>query len=399
MKKRYNITLDNQKKIMLVLIFMSLSIGLWSNFRQIWLLDNGFDINKISWIISLGMFGSCFLAIIISLFSTKLRIKEVLTLTFSISIISMIALMFSYNHDNIPLIETFILLTIITENLFWIGIYPLFTTVKKSDKVYERKNIFQNMFKDFGILIGGLVIGKTIGNIVLNSNFCLLLSIVFSLIALYFLLIIRYEEDKENKLETKDFVTAFKLIIKNKILVLFFIYSFVVNIGWDIIVGLQLLLFTNGFHISESTSSYIILGLGMAATVVAIIFAKKVEFKNNFIVCFIKYGTRALFCILAFFIHSNWFLILAFAIVIITSRFGSNYTDGVYLNMADDDLQLMISNIKFFMVCLGETVGIFLSGYLFNYGMGVTFLASGIFYLITLVICYILFRTYTKLKK
>lgn len=397
--KSRNVTLNNQKKILFVLIFMSLSIGLWYNFRQIWLTDIGLTVSEISKLISLGMFGSCFLAIIISLFSTKIRIKEVLTVTFSISIISMLGLLLSYNNINKPLIETFVLITIVTENLFWIGIYPLFTTVKKSGQIYEKKNIYQNLFKDIGILTGGLIIGKTIGKIVLNANFCLLISIISSLISLYFLLIIRYEKDVENEIETKDFISGFKKIFKNKILILFFVYSFFVNVAWDIIVGLQLLLFVEGFNITESFSSYIILTLGMVATILAILSAKKFKFKHNFTVCFIKYGVRTILCVLTFITKSEIMAIITFSAVIITSRFGSNNTDGAYLNMADDDLQLMVSNIKFFCVCLGETAGIFLAGYLFKHGISTLFLASGIFYFITTIICYILSKSYEKTKE
>lgn len=397
--KKRKITINNNKKIFLVLIFMSLSIGLWSNFKQIWLLENYFSVDTISFLLSLGMFGSCFLAIIISLFSTKVRIKEVLTLTFSISIISMLGLLFSYKSGNIPLIETFILLTIITENLYWIGIYPLFTTVEKTDKIYERKTILQNLFKDFGILLGGLVIGKTLGSFILDANFCLLLSIIFSMISLYFLLLIRYEYDMQNDLKTKDFITAFKEIFKNKIFIFYFLYCFFVNIAWDIVVGLQLILFTEGFKISESNSSYIILVFGMVATAVAIYTNKRVKFKNTFNAFLFRLMTKIVFYIPVIITGNIIFAVVAFAVTIFTSRAASSYTDGTFLNLADDDLQLMISNFRFFMICLGETVGIYLAGYLFNYGIKYIFLVSAIFYITSLIIAYILSFLYKKHKK
>lgn len=37
-----------ENQILLMLAFMSLSIGLWENFRQLWLEDNGFSAMQIS---------------------------------------------------------------------------------------------------------------------------------------------------------------------------------------------------------------------------------------------------------------------------------------------------------------------------------------------------------------
>jgi hypothetical protein len=38
MKKIWN---KNENKILIVLLFFSISIGLWNNFRQLWMQDNG----------------------------------------------------------------------------------------------------------------------------------------------------------------------------------------------------------------------------------------------------------------------------------------------------------------------------------------------------------------------
>lgn len=394
MIKHRKITIDNQKKIMLVLIFMSFAIGLWSNFRQLWLQDSGLSVSNVSTLISMGMFGSCFLTIIVSLFSTKVRIKEVLVLSTAISIISMVGLLFTYKTNNIALMKTFVMLTIITEYLFWIGIYPLFTTVKKTEELYEKKTIIQNFCIDISILIGGLLIGKRVGNTILNNNFCLLMSIIFSLIGLFFLLSIRYKKDQYNKIKTKEFSEALKIIIKQKIIVIYLLYSFLVNMAWDIIVGLQLILFTNGFNLPESITSTIILVLGLIATLVATLFVKKLKFKSNFIAALIKYLPRIILYFLVFVTKNVVIAIIAFGITIITSRMCSNNTDGAYINILDNNLQFIFSSINMFMITLGETIGIFLAGFLFEYGIHIMFFASMVIYIIILIISYILSKLY-----
>lgn len=47
---------EDQSKILIMLAFFSISIGLWGNFRQLWLQDNNFFITDISNIISIGTF-------------------------------------------------------------------------------------------------------------------------------------------------------------------------------------------------------------------------------------------------------------------------------------------------------------------------------------------------------
>lgn len=47
-----------ENQILIMLAFFSISIGIWGNFRQLWLQDNGFNISQISIILSLGTFVS-----------------------------------------------------------------------------------------------------------------------------------------------------------------------------------------------------------------------------------------------------------------------------------------------------------------------------------------------------
>lgn len=46
--------IKSQNQILIMLAFFSISIGLWENFRQLWLEDNNFSATDISNIISIG---------------------------------------------------------------------------------------------------------------------------------------------------------------------------------------------------------------------------------------------------------------------------------------------------------------------------------------------------------
>ena len=43
-----------ENKILIILLLFSISIGLWNNFRQLWMQDNGINATEISQIISFG---------------------------------------------------------------------------------------------------------------------------------------------------------------------------------------------------------------------------------------------------------------------------------------------------------------------------------------------------------
>lgn len=53
MKEKIN-KLTNENKILIMLAFYSISIGLWGNFRQLWLESNSFSTSQISQILSMG---------------------------------------------------------------------------------------------------------------------------------------------------------------------------------------------------------------------------------------------------------------------------------------------------------------------------------------------------------
>ena len=48
--------IKNENQILIMLAFFSISVGLWGNFRQLWLQDNNFAVTNISNILSIGTF-------------------------------------------------------------------------------------------------------------------------------------------------------------------------------------------------------------------------------------------------------------------------------------------------------------------------------------------------------
>lgn len=132
--------LKEENKILVMLAFFSISIGLWTNFKQLWLQDNNLEVEKISQILSVsGLF--CVIALI--LFAKKVSLKniqKVITIALLAKAIILIILATLNHTQNKNSIEILIILDSILENLIVISIYPLIVTVKKENKLYSKRN-------------------------------------------------------------------------------------------------------------------------------------------------------------------------------------------------------------------------------------------------------------------
>lgn len=71
MKKIWNKT---ENKILIILLLFSVSIGLWNNFRQLWMQDNGLSSTEISRILS---YGTLFCVLGILVFSKYIKLEKI----------------------------------------------------------------------------------------------------------------------------------------------------------------------------------------------------------------------------------------------------------------------------------------------------------------------------------
>ena len=66
--------LKEENKILVMLAFYSISLGIWKNFQQLWLQDNNMDISSISKILSAS---GLFCAIALLIFSNKITLNKI----------------------------------------------------------------------------------------------------------------------------------------------------------------------------------------------------------------------------------------------------------------------------------------------------------------------------------
>lgn len=375
-----------ENKILIILLLFSISIGLWNNFRQLWMQDNGRNATEISQIIS---FGTLFCVVGILIFSKYIKldkIKSFITIALLIKVINLVILFFINNTNLSPFINLSVILDIIIERLIIISIYPLIVTIKKSNTLYSKRKLVEYTGRDLGVLIGGFVIGKTILGILFNYNLCLLISIIFSIISLLILVNVNIEN-----VETKNSKeNIFRYIFTNRFRTIYIIYYLIGQIAYSTALGLKMLTLTNYLNFSDSVATKYFFIIGILADIIGIVALKFLTPKNDYITITIKFGIRFLGYTLAFLSNNVIVVICAMSWSLLISTAYENVTDAPYINSIELDKQLVYTNLRYMVGSLGEAIGTFLCGIMYAIGLRYMFGLSAFFMLLQLTLAYVL---------
>lgn len=383
----------NENKILLMLAFFSISIGLWNNFRQLWLEDNSFSVSNISNIISLGTLISVIAIAFIGKYVKLNKLKNTLVVVLVLKFINMLFL-YIFNKSNLlSVINILIIIDIVTEYITITSVYPLITILNKSGTLYSKRRLTEYLFRDIGILFGGGFIGKTISGILIDYNVCLIISNIFLLISIFVITTIKLDT-KDEKNENKN--SCFKIILKSKIIYLYLIYVLIGTIAMSTALGLKMLVLTNYFGYSDNVATNYLLIIGLLADIFGIVALKYLTPKNDYLTITIKFGIRFIGYILAFISNNLIITIIAISWSIFISTSYENICDGVYINRLDNKYQLSFSNICHIVRFLGESIGVFLCGMMYEIGLRYMFGLSAIFMIFQLGIAYYLINLRKK---
>lgn len=372
-----------ENKILLMLAFFSIGVGLWGNFRQLWLQENNLTVSNISHILSLA---SLISAICIYISSRKLelsKLKSFINIMLILKIISML-IMFGINSYNLKfLLKLLIIFDVVSEKFIILSIYPLILTIKKDDKLYSKRKLVEYLFRDIGILIGGIFIGKTIFSLNINYNACLLISLLFLIVSM---IVCCHIKIKVKLTKTK----SLKKLFEDKIIILYLLDYIFSNIAIYSALGLKMLMLTNQLNFSASLATNCLLIIGLLADIFGIIALKYFTPKNDYITLTIKFGIRGILYLLAFIINKPSIILLAMFWSIFISTAYENKTDGVYINSVANEYQLFFTDMRYMVGIASESLGLFLAGITYKYGINIMLGLSAIFVLIQLIIAYIL---------
>lgn len=375
--------IKDENKILVMLAFFSVSIGLWENFRQLWLQSNNFNINQISTTLSIA---SLLSAICIFISSIKIQLKDIkkfISITILIKSIVML-LLFLNNNGNIQIIKGLIILDIVLEKFIILSIYPLIVCVKKSNTLYSKRKLIEYLCKDIGIFIGGITIGKTIMQLMINYNVLLFLSLIFTIISGLMLININVKNKNEKS------KISFKYIIKDKITIIYLIDYFIASIAMSVGLGLKMLMLTNQLGFSDVSATNYLLIIGLTADLVGIIALKFLTPKNDYLTITLKFVIRFIFYVLVFFINNYIMIIIAITWSILISTAYENKTDAPYINRIQNEYQIFFSNIRYMIWMIGNAIGLYFAGIAYQYGMNYMFGLSAIFMIFQIGLAYYL---------
>ena len=358
--------IKDENKILLMLAFYSISIGLWTNFKQLWLQDNFLDVARISQILSISGF---FCVIALLLFTTKIslkNIKKVITIAIFLKVVNLIILAILNHTGHKTIIEISIILDTILENLIIMNIYPLIVTIKKDNKLYSKRKLVEYLFKDIGILVGGIFIGKTIVGLTINYNICLVVSVLFLVLAYIMMLNIKTKVKEE---KTTNIKQSLKYMLKDKITKKYFESILISEMAMNTGLGLKMLMLTNLFGFSDGNATNYLLIIGLVADCIGILALKYFTPKNDYATLTIKFGIRFLLYLIAFLSNHLMVCFIAMSWSILISTAYENVTDAPYINRIPNEYQIIFTNYRYMAKMIGSSLGLYFAGIMYWLGI------------------------------
>lgn len=377
--------IKNENQMLIMLALFSISVGLWGNFRQLWLQDNNFAVTNISNILSIGTLISVIIISLIGKYVKLDKLKNTLVIVLLVKFLNMFWLYFLNGTNSVELIRLSIIIDIVTEYIIITSIYPLITTIIKSGTIYSKRRLTEYLFRDVGILFGGVFIGKSIAGLIINYNTCLFLANIFLMFSLFILLNIKVNNSTDSN-EYKEISS--KYILKDKLLILYLIYTLIGTIAMSTALGLKMLTLTNYFNFSDNVATNYLLVVGLLADIFGIIALKYLTPKNDYLTITIKFGIRFLGYVIAFMSNNLLITLIAITWSIFISTAYENICDAVYINRLENKYQLSFSNICHIIRFLGEAIGVFLCGLMYKKGLRYMFGLSALFMIFQISLAY-----------
>ena len=379
-----------ERQILVMLALFSTSAGLWENFRQLWLQGNGFLATDVSVVTSIGLFASVIGVLLVG-YKLKMRhLKSFMTLILSIKFVSLIIL-FNLNATSMTVtMGTCTVIDIITSYLIVASVYPLITTVIKSNTIYSKRKLVEYWFRDIGVLIGGLVFGQTLFGITIDCNASLVISLVFLAGAIVMMSTLRVEHLVVRDPTPHQRDSIVKYILHNRIQTCYMIYAFLAAASFATALGLKMLILTNYLSFSTSTATNYLIIVGLLSDVVGVLALKYFTPKNDYLTLTLKFGVRLAAYVLAILADDPFLSMVAITWSILISTAYEDVTDGYYINTVDNRHQFSYSTIKHVMSFLGEAIGTLLCGAMYGFGVDFMLGASAIIMGVQLSIAYYL---------
>ena len=197
---------------------------------------------------------------------------------------------------------------------------------------------------------------------------------------------------KINKIEEKTVNknSMIKDILKSKIVSLYLLDMFIGTIAMSTALGLKMLTLTDYFAFSDNIATNYLLIVGLLADGIGILALKYLTPKNDYLTVTIKFGIRFTGYVIAFISKNLIITLIAITWSILISTAYENICDGVYINRVKNEHQLSFANIRYIIRFLGEAIGVFFCGMMYEIGLKYMFGLSAIFMIFQIGLAYYL---------
>lgn len=351
--------------ILVMLAFFSISVGLWENFRQLWLQDNGFSAADISQITGFGMLVSVIGIILVGRYLKMHQLKLFMSLVLAGKVTFLLVLAALNGSAQHSIINFCMVFDVVTSNLIVISVYPLMTTVIKNNRIYSQRKLVEYLFRDIGVLVGGLIVGREIFGLVLDYGGCLIVSMLFLAVAMALMFTFRTNPTFR---ESRSRASMVKYILKSRIQTTYMIYAFLAATSFATALGLKMLILTGHLHLSVNTSTNFLLIAGLLSDGIGIVALKYFTPKNDYLTMTLKFGIRLAAYVIAVVSDNVFIMLIAILWSLLSSTAYEDVSDGYYINTVDNRHQFRYSTVKYVISYLGEATGMFFAGWMFDFG-------------------------------
>ncbi len=355
----------NKDNIFLIfLAFFSISIGVFNNYRELWLTQNGLTVNSIG---NINCFASIITVLLFLFFTIKVSpkiLKKSISLCLILKMITCTGLVCLNNSNNLFLIKFLVFFEIAFNELILASIYPLILNISNSDLMYTKKETIESICSKIAFFIVSIFLGMSIGNFVFDYNKCLLLSIIFTFIAFLILINLNCNINNNEEINIKE---TFNYLNNHKIIYEYLICNTLSSLVWATILGLPLLSLTKNIGFSTQFSSLLILIMGVITNILAMLIVKYFKFKNDNINMIFKYGIRLILYLLVFIFNNKILLIVTFIYLLLFDMPYNFIFNSYFLNKVPNKYTFLIITLKYCTTLIGNGIGILICGLIFNF--------------------------------
>lgn len=375
-------------KLLIFLGLFGFSIGLFDNYREMWMAENGLATSTISHILSISNLVTVLCLFFFTIKVSTDKLHKGITITLILEMLTGGALAFLNSTNRVFWIKFMIFFNIAFTQLVLSSIYPLMMNLGKDDVLYTKKSFVESFFSKLGFLIVSILLGKTIFSFVVDYNTCLIASLVFTFLGLIVMLFIDIPSTQNTKkIDVKEAIRYFN---EHKVYYLYFIVSTIGSIIWATVLGMPMLTLTENLNFEETTASLLILSLGIISNILSMFVVKHLNFKNDYINLFFKYGVRVILYILTLITGSPLLMIVTIVYLLLTDCTYNFIFGSFFINKIDEKYSLLITVLKYCTSLIGDAIGVFICGLTFHYSIKIILIPTVVISLIHSVLSVIL---------